>query len=78
MIVRNILSPLEVEMLRQHTDRLAMELEEYVSQDALGRKRVEDLYPTLGETAGIDLTQSKRPDLQQYPEIHLTDGHARK
>jgi len=41
-----------------------MELEEYVSQDALERKRVKELYPTLGENTGIDLKQSKRQNLQ--------------
>ena len=74
-IVRNVLSPVEVEMMRRHADSIAADLEGYNAMDKAERARVEARYPVPDEPeSGGD----GRPALEEYPEVKLTDRHARR
>ncbi len=75
MIVRNVLSPVEVETMRQRADAIAADLEAYSAMDKAERDRVQARYPAPDSS---DSAGGERPPLEEYPEIKLTDRHARR
>ena len=75
IIVRNVLSPVEVETMRQHADAIAADLEGYNAMDKAERARVEARYPM---PAQAESNGGGRPALEDYPEVKLTDLHARR
>ena len=75
IIVRNVLSPVEVETMRQHADAIAADLEGYSAMDKAERDRVEGRYPMPDPAAS---NGDGRPTLEEYPEVKLTDLHARR
>ena len=75
IIVRNVLSPVEVETMRQHADAIAADREGYGAMDKAERDRVEARYPIPDES---ESEGGARPALEDYPEVKLTDRHARR
>lgn len=75
IIVRNVLSPVEVEMMRRHADAIAADLDGYNAMDKAERDRVQARYPVPAEPAS---NGGGRPALEEYPEVKLTDRHARR
>ncbi len=77
VIVRNVLSPVEVETMRQHADAIAADLEGYNARDNAERASVEARYPMSGPDS-VGEARAKQKGLDEYPEIRLTDRHARR
>ena len=72
-VARKLLSYSEVEKLRRRADAIAGDLEAFQRRDQEKRRQFEERYghKTTGEGRKI-------PDLSIYPEIRLTEAHARR
>lgn len=78
MVVRNVLSPVEVEMLRQRADAIAADLDGYRQRDQEERARIENRYRTPASDERTKAAAATRAAIADYPEIRLTDRHARR
>ena len=78
VVVRNVLSPVEVDMLRQRADAVAADLDGYRERDRLERERVEARHREPGDAAAGPAAASARPPIADHPERRLTDRHARR
>ncbi|MGI8423318.1 MAG: phytanoyl-CoA dioxygenase family protein [Chloroflexota bacterium] len=85
LVVRNLLPEEDVERLRQRADALASKMDEHVQRDRQARQ--ERLQRSIGaggaglqgnEGMGMMAAQPKRPDPATFPEIRLTQLHARR
>ena len=72
-VVRNVLSPAEVETLRQRADEIVRVLDAYMQRDAAERTKLEDRH----RQDGMDGT-SKSTAFAELPEVRLGDRYARR
>jgi len=78
MVVRNVLAPVEVEMMRQRADAIAADLDGYRQRDKQERARAEAHYKTPASDEGAAAVPATRAALADHPEVRLTDRHARR
>ena len=78
IVVRNVLSPIEVEMLRCGADAVAADLDGYRERDRLERDRIEARYLAPESPSGAVAAAPSRPPIADHPEIALTERHARR
>ncbi len=83
MVVRNVLSPLESETLRQKADVLVKDLDGYRKLNQLERDGVESHYSQVTTVNDEDPIASSRPRthvqaVSDHPQVSVTSFHARR
>ena len=81
IIVRNVLSPVEVETMRKHADAVAADLDAWNTHNAAERKKIlaRHTIPKFeSDGKGEPLKKGVKQDLEDYPEIEITPAHARR
>lgn len=81
IIVRNVLSPVEVETMRKHADAVAADLDGWNTHNAAERKKIlaRHTMPKFeSDGKGEPLKKGVKQDLEDYPEIEITPAHARR
>jgi len=85
IVVRNLLSPMEVETMRHHADNVATNIDAYRTFDKSERNKIIDrnpMTPFLPESTGDpvkhDFLKGMKNSLEEYPEIQITPHHKRR
>lgn len=85
IVIRNLLSPMEVETMRSYADIVANNIENYRAHDKSERQKILTRHPMPpfssegpGDPVKDDFLKGKKINLEEYPEIKITPHHTRR